>query len=746
MNPADGFIIYLNKETVRTDYGKLILLAIASFGTALLLGQGFIETPDWRWLLPAAGIGTVCASINSHRFQQLVLGAVIVLTALLVTAGRGLFRTGLLQMVNGGIALFNVHYGTDVYYYVLPEQISQQLGVDLFASALIFLMAYLYSELLNRRRIFLFVLVQALLIGLIAFLYATAAYGACCFGVVASAGAVIWSRSGQIGQRSMTALLVLLLALALAASLSYMRWGSYQPGALADTMRMTVSDQAETLRYGEQDSPRGDLAKAAGYRGNDRTRLIVGADVSGNYYLKGYVGGTYQNGRWQEIDVSRYNKKQAGLFVWLKTRDFFPLAQNYQYLQLLEENGQTIGGRKSRVVVANLKANRKFLYIPYGISDADIRTIKGIHRDMNIRQTEDDASVMEYDTILYDTSEAFSAGNPAWMNTRRADASVEDFREAQVEYRTFVYDNYLELDPQAEALLRKQLEASDGEGYLEATQTIRRWLKNDAPGISTGPSLLKDPLYRFMFAQRQGNSCYYASAGVLMFRYFGIPARYAEGYLASLGRQSYHARLSTDVDLSGTSGELPEYQKRISGSHMHAWVEIYKDGIGWVPVEVTPDFVEEIYQQKQQTQQQMQSKSNRNEGPQEKEPGDFKRMIQIIIGAFLAALLLAAALILLRRRRILKRRSRILRRLRPEDRLEALLPWLKASLWMRGDSEAGLPDHLREMLQKYRFRDGTMSVADYEELYAYSMETCTAAYKEKGWRGKLYMKYIKALI
>ena len=85
MNPADGFVIYLNKETVKTDYGKLILLAIASFGTALLLGQGFIEVPDWRWLLPAAGIGTICASISSQRFQQLVLGTIIALTALVTS-------------------------------------------------------------------------------------------------------------------------------------------------------------------------------------------------------------------------------------------------------------------------------------------------------------------------------------------------------------------------------------------------------------------------------------------------------------------------------------------------------------------------------------------------------------------------------------------------------------------------------------------------------------------------------------
>lgn len=60
-----------------------------------------------------------------------------------------------------------------------------------------------------------------------------------------------------------------------------------------------------------------------------------------------------------------------------------------------------------------------------------------------------------------------------------------------------------------------------------------------------------------------------------MFRYYGIPARYVEGYLI------------TPQDVDGkTDGETIE----IPGTNGHAWTEIYIDGLGWVPLEMTPSY------------------------------------------------------------------------------------------------------------------------------------------------------------
>jgi hypothetical protein len=59
---------------------------------------------------------------------------------------------------------------------------------------------------------------------------------------------------------------------------------------------------------------------------------------------------------------------------------------------------------------------------------------------------------------------------------------------------------------------------------------------------------------------------HFATAAVAMYRAFGIPARYTVGY-------SVNAREGFSVEVTTLDA--------------HAWVEIYVDGMGWVPVEVT---------------------------------------------------------------------------------------------------------------------------------------------------------------
>ena len=63
-----------------------------------------------------------------------------------------------------------------------------------------------------------------------------------------------------------------------------------------------------------------------------------------------------------------------------------------------------------------------------------------------------------------------------------------------------------------------------------------------------------------------------------MLRYYGVPSRYVEGYYLS-GEDA--ASLAP-----GQRCVLDEY-------HAHAWAEYYLDGVGWIPFEVTPGYVDE---------------------------------------------------------------------------------------------------------------------------------------------------------
>ena len=64
-----------------------------------------------------------------------------------------------------------------------------------------------------------------------------------------------------------------------------------------------------------------------------------------------------------------------------------------------------------------------------------------------------------------------------------------------------------------------------------------------------------------------GTTYQYATVAALALRYYGIPARYVEGYTVKTTENE-----PTSVDASAAG----------------AWVEVYQDGIGWLPLALTP--------------------------------------------------------------------------------------------------------------------------------------------------------------
>lgn len=88
----------------------------------------------------------------------------------------------------------------------------------------------------------------------------------------------------------------------------------------------------------------------------------------------------------------------------------------------------------------------------------------------------------------------------------------------------------------------------------------------------------KDFVDSFLFEQKEGYCTYFASAMAVMGRCLGIPTRYVEGFYVDYEdkKDSYYTVKNTDA---------------------HAWVEVYFNGIGWVPFEPTPGYVERFYKE-----------------------------------------------------------------------------------------------------------------------------------------------------
>ena len=85
----------------------------------------------------------------------------------------------------------------------------------------------------------------------------------------------------------------------------------------------------------------------------------------------------------------------------------------------------------------------------------------------------------------------------------------------------------------------------------------------------------EDPIQYFLTQSQEGYCMHFASAGVMMLRYLGVPARYVSGYV--ILQSSFY---ETQGGYVGVARDR----------NAHAWVEIFVEGIGWLPVEMTPGY------------------------------------------------------------------------------------------------------------------------------------------------------------
>src|SRR5699024_6138055 len=113
--------------------------------------------------------------------------------------------------------------------------------------------------------------------------------------------------------------------------------------------------------------------------------------------------------------------------------------------------------------------------------------------------------------------------------------------------------------------------------YEQAIELVKDYLEKTI-NYNESPKRLyrnRDFLSYIIEESREGYAPHYATTGTLLFRYLGIPARYVEGYL-----------VTPDI----IKNKEPFDKLTITGKEAHAWTEIYFDQVGWIPIEVTPEY------------------------------------------------------------------------------------------------------------------------------------------------------------
>lgn len=137
------------------------------------------------------------------------------------------------------------------------------------------------------------------------------------------------------------------------------------------------------------------------------------------------------------------------------------------------------------------------------------------------------------------------------------------------EYRNFVYNHYLQIDGELqELLLNLGYDAGINGDESNVIDKIARYIQNAAVYDLNYPAFPadQDMVTYFLTVSKCGICQHYAAAAVMMYRAYGIPARFTLGYVGTVKSNQWS-------DITTETG--------------HAWAEVYIDGTGWIPVEVT---------------------------------------------------------------------------------------------------------------------------------------------------------------
>ena len=299
------------------------------------------------------------------------------------------------------------------------------------------------------------------------------------------------------------------------------------------------------------------LRQAGPLRFTGATVLRVESEITGHIYLRGFSAGTYTAMGWEQVDEALYEQFADG---WSSQPLNLPAA--------LHDLGPS---RRFAIEGGGLAAGH--MYTPYQLVTKPEQMTGGeFFQDAYLSR---DAGIRRY--VLY--------AKPSLLPETDGNFTVVLSPDEQA-YQAFVQQAYLDVPEKlkptldaffmgfGQALAQRIFEEDQGLGLPASVfnaRGIARLLAQATEYDANTPYTPEgeDFVEYFLTTSKRGYCMHYASAATLLLRSMGIPARYVTGYTA-------------DVK-AGQTVAVPD-------KSAHAWVEVYVNGYGWYPVEVTPGF------------------------------------------------------------------------------------------------------------------------------------------------------------
>ena len=333
---------------------------------------------------------------------------------------------------------------------------------------------------------------------------------------------------------------------------------SLQTGTM-QTLSQNAKDSLHHWRYEKTEEvlPEGNLSEPVTKTESTDTILSVTADTVQTLYLRGFVGDTYENGEWSTLGAEAA-AEEKDLFYWLHQSGFYPQSQ-------LATAARLMGNYQSgSVSVQNLAGCSLYRYEPCTV----LPERAGLTKNRIQPSTVETNGLRGARGYSYETVSDVQALLPELLDFLQNDTSdgVKSYLQMESAYREFVYSYALDVPAEFRAQLGAVLD-SCCESYGAAGSLTKEQAQTAALAFLElcfdGSGDIALPLTD----TADGTTYQYATVAALALRYYGIPARYVEGYTVK------------------TAEGEPE---NVDASAAGAWVEVYQDGVGWLPLALTP--------------------------------------------------------------------------------------------------------------------------------------------------------------
>lgn len=346
---------------------------------------------------------------------------------------------------------------------------------------------------------------------------------------------------------------------------------TYSPLQVVADIKSNMQYHGENVIYGKSDYPEGKFSRYDDTVITGEERLQIKMSQPKQMYMRGFVGSKYTEDGWEDSDLNIYGGDYEGVFEWFSANEYSPLTNLSAYAAQSAANGGEAEENSIYVEVSNISARRKYQYVPECVTYYSLENLYAPKNDVNFRSQglgrETDYSFDMVDVINNDYKAIYGE---QWYQDQAGDKT---FHNSENVYGTFARTYYEDVPDDMRAYFDSHVpSAGQKMNPFDAIKIVRDYTagnmsyNNDADEYSGN----EDFVIEMLNEHKSGYSAHFATVAAMLFRYYGIPARYVEGYLVN-------PPASSDVI-------------SVTDEDSHAWVEIYAGGLGFIPVEVTPGY------------------------------------------------------------------------------------------------------------------------------------------------------------